>query len=172
MTSCPSAVSAAPPPRAPPVCAATTGSRKQRLRLSTSSQARRYDIAISRPAAEIEPLASISSRSRILPGPIARSPSKSMRRVSRVIAFGPGPAPVRPVLVFDLQQLDIEGQRREGRNHAARAARAVAERRRDDQRALAADFHPGDPLVPALDDLAGAELERKRLAAIERAVEF
>src|SRR5262249_35490301 len=49
---------------------------------------------------------------------------------------------------------------------------AVAEFRRDDELALAADLHPGDALVPALDDLAGAEVELERLAAVEAAVEL
>src|ERR1700733_8050370 len=70
------------------------------------------------------------------------------------------------------QQLDIEDQRRVGRDDAAGAARAVAELGRDDQRAFAADFHPGDALVPPFDDLAGAEPEAERRAAIDRAVEF
>src|SRR6185437_13286659 len=162
MTAWPSGVSAAPPPFAPPVCADTTGSRKERLRLSTRSQARRYDIPISRPAAEIDPLAPINSSSLILPGPIARSPSKSMRKVSRVIAGA----------LVDFYQLDIEHQRREGRNHPAGAARAVTQRGRDDQRALAAFLHAGDAFVPALDDLAAAEIELERLGTVERAVEF
>jgi len=55
----------------------TAGARKHRFRLSTSNQARRYDIPICRPASEIEPCLSIISICLILPGPTARPPSKS-----------------------------------------------------------------------------------------------
>src|ERR1019366_3309316 len=50
--------------------------------------------------------------------------------------------------------------------------RAIAQGRRNDQSALAADMHGGDAFVPALDDLALAEREGKRLAPVGRAVEF
>jgi hypothetical protein len=81
----PKGVSAAPPPPPPPARFSTTGLRKQRLTSSISSQARRYDMPMSRPAAAIEPLASISSSRRILPGPTASSPLNSMRRLSVAI---------------------------------------------------------------------------------------
>src|SRR6185436_14810590 len=55
---------------------------------------------------------------------------------------------------------------------AAGAARAVAEIGRDDQRPRAADLHPGNTLIPAADHLPGAELERKRLTVVLRAVEL
>src|SRR4051812_21594111 len=71
-----------------------------------------------------------------------------------------------------LQELDIEHQRGVGRDDAPGAAGAIAEIGRDDQGALAADFHAGDTLVPTLDHLMAAERERKRLAAVERAVEL
>src|ERR1700728_2145030 len=58
------------------------------------------------------------------------------------------------------------------RDDAAGAARAIAQLGRNDQGALAADLHGGDAFVPAADHLADADLELKRLAAIERAVEF
>src|SRR5262245_15826531 len=70
------------------------------------------------------------------------------------------------------QQLDVEHQRRIRRDHAAGTAGAVAERRRNDQRALAADLHGGDALVPALDDAALADWEVERLVAVDRRVEF
>ena len=54
----------------------------------------------------------------------------------------------------------------------ARAARAVAHRRRNREHARAADLHAGDALVPALDDFAGAEPELERRAAVLRAVEL
>jgi hypothetical protein len=54
---------------------------------STSSQARRYDIFSERPASEIEPVRSIASSSRILPGPSARPDPKSTRTVSLMLAI-------------------------------------------------------------------------------------
>ena len=53
-----------------------------------------------------------------------------------------------------------------------RAARAVAKRRGDDQRALAADLHRHHALIPALDHLADADRERERLPAVDGAVEL
>src|SRR4051812_9805549 len=47
------------------------------------------------------------------------------------------------------EQFDVEHQSRVRRDHAAGAAGAVAELRRDDQRALAANLHRGNALVPA-----------------------
>ena len=90
MTSRPNGVSSAPPPRRPPRAVATTGARKPRFRLSTSSHARRYDIPIARPAAEIEPDSPMSSSSRTLPGPSRNSAVKSRRRLRRAGAFFAG----------------------------------------------------------------------------------
>src|SRR5262245_54448321 len=45
--------------------------------------------------------------------------------------------------VLDVQQLHIEHQHGIRRNHRARATLAVTQRRRNDQRAFAADFHAG-----------------------------
>src|ERR1700744_6074083 len=70
------------------------------------------------------------------------------------------------------EQLDVEHQRRVRRDHAAGAARAVAKLRRDDQRAVAADLHGGDALVPAGDHLSLADREGEGLVAIVRAVEL
>src|SRR5208282_4860555 len=75
-----------------------------------------------------------------------------------------------PLLHAD--QIDVENQRGAGRDVAAGAACAIAQVRRNDQRAFAADMHGGEAFVPALDDLALAEREGKRLATVERAVEF
>src|ERR1044071_2729263 len=74
--------------------------------------------------------------------------------------------------LVDLQEFDIEDQRRVRRDDTAGAARAVAELGRDDEGALAAALHAGDTLVPALDDLAAAQGEAEGLAAVDRAVEF
>jgi molybdopterin-binding protein len=53
----PHGVRRAPPPCRPPVCLDTTGRRKLRFRLSTSSHARRYDMRMARPASLIDPCA-------------------------------------------------------------------------------------------------------------------
>src|SRR6516164_5835489 len=75
--------------------------------------------------------------------------------------------------LLHLQQVDVEDQGGVGRDRSpAGTARAVAELRWDDQRALAADLHAGHALVPTGDDLLGAERELEGLTAVERAVEF
>src|SRR3954468_17550058 len=53
-----------------------------------------------------------------------------------------------------------------------RAARSVPEFRRDRQPPPATDLHPGDALVPAADDLTGAEPEGEGFAAVPRCVEL
>ena len=70
------------------------------------------------------------------------------------------------------EQFHFKDQLRIRRNHAAGAARAVAERRRDGQLPFPAHFHPGDPLVPSFNDLSGAERELERLIPILGRVEF
>src|SRR6185295_8917175 len=65
-----------------------------------------------------------------------------------------------------------EHQCRVRRDHAAGAAGSVAELRRNDQRALAANLHRGDALVPAGDDAALADGEFERLIAIDGRVEL
>src|SRR5919206_421578 len=49
---------------------------------------------------------------------------------------------------------------------AAGAAGAVAEIRRNDQGARAADLHAGDALIPAANHVTGAEFEGERLAVV------
>src|SRR5215471_3265263 len=73
---------------------------------------------------------------------------------------------------FHIQQFDVEDQRRVRRNHAAGTAGAVTERRRNDQRALAADLHRSNALVPAGDHLALPDRKFERLVAIDRRVEL
>src|SRR5262245_34814650 len=72
----------------------------------------------------------------------------------------------------NLQEFHFEEQRRIGRDHAAGAARAVAELGRDGELALAADLHACDALVPALDHVALAERKHERLAAVLARVEL
>src|SRR5258708_15571558 len=66
----------------------------------------------------------------------------------------------------DFQQLDFEYQGGVRRDHAAGAARAVAEVRRDGELAPAAHPHPRHALVPALDHVPLAEREDETVAAI------
>src|SRR5262245_54964418 len=70
------------------------------------------------------------------------------------------------------EQLDLEDQRRARGDRAREAAVGVGELGRDRELAQAADLHAGDTLVPALDDLPGAELELEALTAVARAVEL
>src|SRR5713101_5873113 len=72
-------------------------------------------------------------------------------------------------LPLHVKQFDVEHQRRIRRNDAAGA---VAERRRDDQGALAADLHGGDAFIPAGDHLALPDRKLERLIAIHRTVEL
>ena len=62
----------------------------------------------------------------------------------------------------DLEQVDHEDQGLAGLDDATGAAVAVAEVRRDDELATAADLHALHALVPAGDDLADAEAELQR----------
>src|SRR5258706_14974669 len=75
-------------------------------------------------------------------------------------------------LPLHVKQFDVEHQCRVGRNNAAGAAGAVAQRGRNDQGALAANFHAGDAFVPAGDHLALPDRKLERLIAVNRAVEF
>lgn len=81
--SCPKSVTLAPPPCVPPRFDSTTTSLNMWFKASTRSQARRYDMPIARPAAEIEPVAWMWFSSSIFPRP-SRSPSgKSIRKTNR-----------------------------------------------------------------------------------------
>src|SRR6266478_6049722 len=92
------------------------------------------------------------------------------------------PKPKRPVpwtglfsrygLALHIQQFDVEHQRRVRRDHTASATGAVTQRGRNDQRALAADFHGGDAFVPARDHLALSDRKFERLITVDRRVEF
>src|SRR5262245_58854847 len=59
-------------------------------------------------------------------------------------------------------------QLRVRRNVRRRSAGAVAELGRNDELSFAAFFHAGDALIPALNDLASAELELERFPANAR----
>src|SRR5947209_3433500 len=74
--------------------------------------------------------------------------------------------------LLDFQELYLEGQLGIGWDGAGKPALAIAEFRRNHQFALAPGFHADDAFIPALDDLAAAQLEAERLAAIQAAIEL
>src|SRR5436190_22449447 len=78
----------------------------------------------------------------------------------------------RSALALHAEQFDVEHQRCVGRDDAAGAPGAVAQFRRDDQGALAADLHGGDAFVPAGDHLLLTDRKLERFVAIHRAVEL
>src|SRR5258708_36713123 len=73
---------------------------------------------------------------------------------------------------LDFEQLDLEHERRVRRNYRWEPALAVGEVRRDRELAHLAHHHPGDPLVPSLDDPPASEREAEALPPVARAVEF
>ena len=76
-------------------------------------------------------------------------------------------------LFVDAEKVHVKDEGGIGRDKAAAgAAAAVTQLRRNAQLALAANLHPGDALVPSLDDLAGAKRKDKRIVAVHRAVDF
>src|SRR3954451_5280589 len=77
-----------------------------------------------------------------------------------------------PTASAHADEVHDEHERLVGPDDAARAALAVGELRRDRDPPPAADAHPGDAVVPALDDLALAETELERVGAIPRRVEL
>src|SRR5262249_35450632 len=78
----------------------------------------------------------------------------------------------KPASLADPEQFHLEHERGIGRNDASGAARAVAERGRDGELARAADLHALHALVPALDDVAAAEREYERVAAVLARIEL
>src|SRR5207344_268206 len=72
----------------------------------------------------------------------------------------------------DLQQFDLELQRRVRWDVLAGTVRAIPHGGRDDELPDAADPHALDALIPPIDDFTLAERELERLAVIARAVEL
>src|SRR5690606_14523672 len=72
----------------------------------------------------------------------------------------------------DAEEVHDEDQGLARLDARAGAGVAVAEVRRDDELAAAADLHAGHALVPARDDAAGAERELEGGAAVPRGVEL
>src|SRR5262245_9267772 len=68
-------------------------------------------------------------------------------------------APEDALPLPDLEQLDLEDERRIRRDDRRVTVFAVRKVRRDRQFAQRADLHPGDPLVPPLDHATAAERE-------------
>src|SRR5262249_42145016 len=97
----------------------------------------------------------------------------SRQLLGNAAAWDIGIATERPaVFRINVQQLDLQHQRRDPRGPAARAATAVTELRRYPEFALSAHLHRHDAFIPALDALSDADFEFERLAAIQRTVEF
>src|SRR5712692_7719855 len=75
-----------------------------------------------------------------------------------------------PPLFHDLQQLDLEHERRPGLDPRRPSLVTIRQIGWTHQPALAAHLHQRDALAPALDD-PGPERQRDRLAALDGAVE-
>ncbi len=76
------------------------------------------------------------------------------------------------LVVPDVEQLDLEQQRRVGRNDPARSPAAISHVRRNHQGAPATDAHAHDALVPAPNDSARTKRKTERRAPIERGIKF
>lgn len=77
-----------------------------------------------------------------------------------------------PVRLFDLEQLDVEGEGGVGRNDAGVATATVGIVRRANQLGALADAQLGNSLIPATDDLALADGELEWLVAVARRIEL
>src|SRR3954463_1314634 len=74
--------------------------------------------------------------------------------------------------LLDLDKLGLENERRVGRDDTPHSAVAIRQVGSDGELALLADLHAEQALVPALDDLAFADGEGERVAAVEAGVEL
>ena len=83
-----------------------------------------------------------------------------------------GGGDAQPLNLADFEQFDVEDQSGVGRDGAGVAAGSVTQLGRQGEFDLVADLHCGDADVPTGDDLAGAQNEGKRLAAVYGGVEF
>src|SRR3989440_9286184 len=76
-----------------------------------------------------------------------------------------------PSLLHDLQELDLEDERRARLDHRGPPLVAVRQVGGAHETAFAADLHQWHALAPALDD-AARQADRQRLTALDRAVEL
>src|SRR5690349_7053369 len=74
--------------------------------------------------------------------------------------------------LLHIKQFDFEHERGVWRNHAAGAASAVTQMRRNRQHARAANLHAGHALIPSGNHFARTKIELERLTVILRAVEL
>src|SRR5208282_5839263 len=77
-----------------------------------------------------------------------------------------------PPELLHIYQAHVEDQGGISWNHPRITLFSVGQVWRDAELALASDLHAGYTFVPTLDDLAGTQLELKRTAGADRAVEF
>ena len=105
--------------------------RRRRAAAAPASAAAARSAAAASPAAVAAAAAAAAGESRQRPRTCARPDGRV------------------PTWLADVDQVDHEDQRLARPDHAAGAAVAVRQVRRDDQLAAAADLHPGDALVPA-----------------------
>src|SRR5689334_11568073 len=80
------------------------------------------------------------------------------------------PSPILGLLYS--QHLDLKGEGGVRRYDASGSPGSIAQRRRNNEPALAADPHRADAFVPSLDHLTHADLELERLAVLVRTVEL
>lgn len=74
--------------------------------------------------------------------------------------------------LFDVDKLSLEDESGVGGDDTTDAAGAIGELRVDSELALLANLHAEEALVPALDDLAGADSEVKGVATVEAGIEL
>src|SRR5215212_3855706 len=116
------------------------------------------------PSSNWETIAAVSASSSSSSADVG---ARGWVRANSSSSSGVQPAPSMPSRVFpvglaDLRQVDDEDERLV-RADRRLALGAVGEVGRDDEQPAAALLHPGHALVPARDDLAGAQRERERL---------
>ena len=92
------------------------------------------------------------------------------RRSNPTPTAGPHSCPPLSRDLLNFEKLDVENQRRIGRNHPTRTTRSVGQVRRDEEFDLATFLHELDTLGPARDD--AIEGEGNGLVALVGAVEL
>src|SRR5258707_3591814 len=113
-----------------------------------------------------------ASATAIRSAPSARTGASARRCASSTAIRSPVATLLLGPALLHVDERDVEDEIGVGRHGVAGAVVAVAELGRDAQLAAPAHLHTVEALFPAADDLAGAELERERFVAIDRAVEL